>query len=237
MSDFPDAQPHGPIEELGDDIFWVPGTMRMGPGVRISRNMAIVRSGTDLTLVNAVRLSTTGERALEELGTVKNVVKIGAFHGIDDPYSVWRFGAKYWALSQEKRGEDVLPDEALSETNSPIDDGAVFEFAGTKQREGALLVQRGAGTLITCDAVQNWPNAGTSSLAGGLIARAIGLRNRPAQIGPPWRRIMTPKGASLRSDFERLAALDFAHLVAAHGAPLRDTAKADLQATIAATFR
>ncbi len=47
---------------------------------------------------------------------------------------------------------------------------------------------------------------------------------------------MTPPGGSLKADFERLAKLDFAHLIAAHGGPLRDTAREDLQATIEATF-
>jgi len=136
MSDLPDAQPHGPIAEFGDDIFWVQGSMRMAPGLRINRNMVVIRSGRDLTLVNAVRLSTKGEQALEELGTVKNVFKIGAFHGIDDPYSVWRFGAKYWAQAGAVHGENA-PDEELSESNSPVEDSAVFEFAKTTKREAA----------------------------------------------------------------------------------------------------
>jgi hypothetical protein len=64
----------------------------------------------------------------------------------------------------------------------------------------------------------------------------MGFLKRPAQIGPPWLKMMTPENGTLRSDFERLASLNFAHLVGAHGAPLMNTAKQDLAATIEATF-
>ncbi len=69
-----------------------------------------------------------------------------------------------------------------------------------------------------------------------VITRAMGFTSRRAQIGPPWRKGMTPQGGSLKGDFERLASLDFKHLIGAHGGPLRDTAKSDLKATVAATF-
>jgi len=64
----------------------------------------------------------------------------------------------------------------------------------------------------------------------------MGFLKRPAQIGPPWRKMMTPKNGTLYSDFERLSNLDFVHIVPAHGCPLRNTAKQDLRATIEATF-
>lgn len=236
MSTFPDAQPHGPIEELGDNVFWVQGTMRMAPGMRISRNMVIIRSGDELTVVSAVRLSEKGERQLEALGSVTNVVKIGAFHGHDDAYYVWRFGARYWALPGATKADGPTTDAVLSASNSPVDDCTVFEFAGTKSPEAAILIRRGGGILVTCDAVQNWPNTDRCSLPGKLACKLFGFTSRPAQIGPPWRKTMTPKGGSLRGEFERLAALDFTDLIGGHGAPLRGTAKADLQATIAATF-
>ena len=236
MSTFPDAQPHGPIEKLGDDVFWVQGTMRMAPGLRISRNMVIIRSGEELTLVTAVRLSEKGERELEALGKVTNVVKIGAAHDYDDPYCVWRFGARYWALPHAAKPDGPTPDAELSASNSPVTDCAVFQFAGTKRPEAALLIQRGGGILVTCDAVQNWPNTNRCSLPAKLVCKIFGFTSRPAQIGPPWRKVMTPRGGSLRGEFERLAALEFTDLIGGHGAPLRGTAKAALQATIAATY-
>lgn len=228
--------PHGSIEEIANDVFWVQGSIQFAPGMRLTRNMAIVRSGEELTVVSPVRLSPTGEAELERLGKVRHVVKIGFFHGVDDAYYLERFGATYWALPDGARSQDPRPDEELRPDSLPIHDAKLFEFRDTKDKEGALLIGRAGGILITCDAVQHWSNTKGCSFPARLASHLIGFRRRPAQIGPPWRKRMTPTGASLKSDFERLAELDFAHLIGAHGNPLRDTAKQDLKATVQATF-
>jgi hypothetical protein len=62
--------PHDPLVELVPDVFFVHGSMRMGPGMLINRNMAVVRHGTEVTLVNPIRLSPEGEAELEALGIV-----------------------------------------------------------------------------------------------------------------------------------------------------------------------
>ncbi|HTJ80930.1 MAG TPA: hypothetical protein VL400_04380, partial [Polyangiaceae bacterium] len=106
----------------------------------------------------------------------------------------------------------------------------------TKAPEGALLVQRAGGILITCDSAQNWPDTSGCSLPAKVVTRLMGFTKRPAQIGGPWRKGMTPPGGSLKADFERLAKLDFDKLIAAHGGPLLSGARRALEATIAATF-
>ena len=101
MSDFPAAMPHGPITEVFPDVFFVTGTMRgefFGTMWQFSRNMTIVRDGRDLTLVNSVRLSPDGLAQLDKLGTVKNVVRLGDMHGLDDAFYVDRYRATFWAL-------------------------------------------------------------------------------------------------------------------------------------------
>ena len=60
----PPVYPHGPVEQIADDVFMVRGSIRMNPVVRITRNMAIVRNGSELTLVNPIRLSPAGEAEL-----------------------------------------------------------------------------------------------------------------------------------------------------------------------------
>src|SRR4051812_14909963 len=101
MDRFPAAMPHGPIEEVFPNVFFVTGTMR-GPFFesvwQFSRNMVVVREGDRLTLVNAVRLGEEGLAALDALGKVVNVVKIGSMHGVDDAFYVDRYRATYWAL-------------------------------------------------------------------------------------------------------------------------------------------
>ena len=236
MTDYAPAMQHGPIEEITNDVFWVQGSIQLAPGIRLMRNMVIVRSGEELTLVSPVRLSPGGEAELKRLGTVRHVVKIGFFHGVDDAFYLERFSATYWALPGGTRAEDPTPDKELRPDSLPIPDAELFEFRDTKDKEGALLIRRAGGILITCDSVQHWSNTRGCSFPARLVSHLIGFRRRPAQIGPPWRKRMTPKGASLKSDFDRLTQLDFAHLIAAHGHPLRDTAKQDLEATVQATF-
>ena len=236
MSEHPAAMDHGPIEEISDGVFWVQGSVQLAPGMRLTRNMAIVRSDDEVTVVSPVRLSAAGEVELERIGPVRHVVKIGRFHGMDDAYYLDRYGASYWALPGGAREEDPTPQHELKPGSLPIPDAELFEFRDTKAKEGALLINRGGGILITCDAVQNWTDTKGCSVPAKLVARLMGFLKRPAQIGPPWRKRMTPEGVSLKADFERLASLEFTHLVAAHGRPLRDTARRDLQATIAATF-
>jgi len=236
MSEYPAVMPHGPIEWVGDDVFWVRGSVRLGPGLRITRNMTIVRSGTELSLFHSVRLTPESEAELAKLGTVKNVVKLANAHGMDDAYYLDHFGATYWALPGGAREQDPEIQQELRDDNLPVDDAKLFAFRDSKEKEAVLLIERGDGILITGDAVQSWPDSAGCSLPAKLVIRLMGFLKRPAQIGPPWRKMMTPENGTLQPDFERLASLDFAHIVPVHGSPLMGTAKQDLRATIEATF-
>ena len=236
MDEYPAALPHGPLEEVTDGVFWLQGTVGLGPGLRITRNMTVVRSGEDLTIVSAVRLSPEGEAQLAELGTVKNVVKIAFFHGQDDAYYLDHYGATYWALPDGAREQDPAIQQELRDDNLPFDDCELFEFLDSKEKEAILNVKRAGGILITGDALHNWTDTKGCSPPAKLVTRLMGFLKRPAQIGPPWLKNMTPKGGSLKADFERLAGLEFKHLIPAHGRPLMDSAKRDVEATIAAVL-
>lgn len=236
MSAHPAVMPHGPLEEVAHDVFWVQGSIQMGLGVRITRNMTVVRSGEELSVISAVRLSPEAEAELDRLGTVRHVIKIGHAHGIDDPYYVERYGAAYWALPDGARPTDPKPTKTLTPEHLPFPDAELFEFQATKEREAAILVKRGDGVLITCDAVQHWPNADGCSPLAKVVTRLMGLRRRPAQISPMWRKYMSTEQSNLEDDFARLAQLPFDHLICGHGRPLRLGAQQALQATVAATF-
>lgn len=100
------------------------------------------------------------------------------------------------------------------------------------------MVQQPQGNLlITCDSVQNWADTAGCSLMGSLATRAMGLIS-PAKIGPLWLKEMSRgQPQVLRPDFDRLLQLDFSHLIAGHGALLRDQAKQALVASCERTFR
>lgn len=234
MSTFPEPLPHGPIEELFPDVFVVQSTVRMNALVSFPRNMIIVREGKSLTLINAVRLSAEGEKALEALGKVEHLVKLGFFHTLDDPYTRHRFSPKFWAPAPG----DASTEKLVEGGPSPLSKASVFCFARAKQGEAALLLEQPQGTLlITCDSVQNWASTAGCSLVGAITLRAMGFIT-PAKIGPIWLKSMTGgKIGEMKPDFDRLISHDFAHLIAGHGVLLRDGAKDALVRSMARTFR
>src|SRR5690606_12709067 len=116
----------------------------------------------------------------------------------------------------------------------PFPDAAFFIFETATFPEAALFL-KAHKLLITTDSVQYWDDWRYTSLFTKLVLRLMGLR-ASASVGAPWLKRVTPRRGSLLSDFEKLMALDFEHLVAAHGTLLRDDAKPMLKAVMAATF-
>ena len=232
MPDFlPPRAPDGPITEVFPDVFSVTGGFGFGPGLSITRNMTIVRQGEELTLLNSVRLSPEREVELDKLGKVKHLVRVGFFHGVDDPYYVNRYAPTYWAPTGTRPGDGPAPTREIKLGESPIAQSTVFTFERGKRPEVALLLERDGGILVTCDSYQNWTTFAGCSLLGGVMMRAMGFG--PTLIGGPWTKAM---GTDVREDFARLRALEFRHLVPAHGTVLRDEAKAGLTTAIAKRF-
>ncbi len=231
MTDFAHAMPHGPIEPFVKDVYFVDGLVQMATLMRFPRMMAVLRHEGELTVVNAIRLDEAGEKALDELGSVKHLLRIG-IHQLDDAYYVDRYGAKLWALDGAEHSGGLKTDHVYDEsTELPVPDLRAVIFEHTKQPEAALLLERDDGVLITCDSVQNWLNTKGCSVMAKVAMRLMGFV-KPAQIGPPWRKMMTPEGGSLKPDFERLADLNFEHLIPGHGRPIKGGANALLRATI-----
>ena len=229
----PGVQPHGSLTGFAPGIYTVRGSVVMMPLMRLTRNMVVVVADGDLTLVNSVRMDDEGTAALEALGRVRNIVRIG-MHGMDDAWYVRKYEARMWALPGVTHAHDLVTSDELSDTHLPFPGCRLFRFELTQMPEAALLHEP-AELLITCDSVQNWETTEGCSPAAALAARTMGFM-KPAQIGPPWRKRMTPSGGSLRPDFERLAALPFRHLIGGHGSPLRDHAPDRLQETIARVY-
>lgn len=230
------AWPHGALQVAFPDLFFVVGTNKTshaGVDFQTSRTMVVLREDGALTLLNTVRLDEDGLRALEALGQVRHVVRLGAFHGRDDPFYCDRYGATLWALPGVAHADGRATDRALAPGGPfPARDGEVFAFASAKLPEAAVLLAREGGILITCDAIQNWtrvdrffsPACGEMFLAQGLIGAA--------NIPSTWRRACEPSAA----DFVRLLERRFRHLISAHGEPLRDDAHARVAASVAAAF-
>jgi hypothetical protein len=213
---FAGIEPHGVLQPLGDDCWFVTGSVVFKPLLRLPRNMIVLRHEGLLTLINSVRLDAEGEAALDALGKVAHVMTIG-FHQMDDAYYIDRYRAKHWVVPGAEPDPAAVESGILEEDATlPIPNLRVFLFKETIRAEAALLLQRDGGLLITCDSVQHWVPSELMSPLAKLVTRLIGFQ-KPAQIGPPWRKRQTPEGGSLRSDFERLAELPFQRLIGGHG--------------------
>jgi hypothetical protein len=229
-----EALPHGQIEELFPDIFFVTGMMKgefFGSPWQFGRNMTVVRQAGELTLVNAVRLDDAGLAQLDALGEVTHVVRIGSLHGRDDAFYVERSDATYWGLrGTPPTGVEI--DEELTADAVPVRDASLFRFEHTKLPEAILRLDRDGGIVIACDALQNWaePDAFTDS-ATRTRMQGMGFFT-PANIGVAWQHVNEPKP----EDFVRLKAISFRHALCGHGAPLRDTAQAGYHATFKRLF-
>lgn len=205
MADYTPQWPHGPINEIFPNIFFVTGTNKTtfeGFDFQTSRNMVILREGKDLTLINTVRLTDKGLAELEKLGTVKNIMRIGAFHGRDDQFYRDRYKATYW-----EPGDKKLPISA-----------ELFSFKSDKFKEAALLLPQNDGILITCDSIQNWTMTDEFFNEQTRIKFFKEGKIRSANIGDPWKHAAQPQ------NMQDLLKLKFKHLLSAHGEPMLDKA-------------
>lgn len=225
----PPVYRHGSIEQVFDDVWHVTGEFPMGPGIRVPRNMTILRDGARLVLVNAVRLSAEGEAALDRLGKVTDVVRLAGGHGADDPYMQERYGATMWAPAGMKK--DGVTYRELTAQASPLADATPFLFEHGRHPDAALIVARDGGILVSCDAYQHWTRYDEGSFLGGLASRLMGFRG--PVIGGPWAKRM---GDGVRADFARLCEQPFRHLLTGHGTPLRDRARDELPGAMTKRF-
>lgn len=187
--------------------------------------MVIVRNGNELTLINTLRLDENGLRALDKLGKVTHVIRLGAFHDRNDVFYLDCYKAKLWAVSgmihKNNRQADFLIEKT---TITPFPGASFFKFETTTQPEAIIHIARHGGILITCDSIKNWTRVdeyfsektGNEFLKQGLIA--------PVSIDKIWLGAMRPKN----SDFARLKKLKFRHLFSAHGEPIINTADTQL---------
>ena len=227
---------HKPIEELFPNIFLVHGSARVGPGMRMNRNMIIARDGETLTLISPVRVSKTEEAKLENLGSVKHVIRIGYYHGVDDRYYVERYGAEFWCQAGSDHYAEPRPTKSLDEVCAlPIAGSELFLFTQTRFPEAAILIKAHGGLLITCDSLQHWTDWSYCTLLAKTVVRIFGFSLRTL-IGTFWLNSMTPKDGSLKADFQRLLKLKFKHLIGAHGRLCRHRAHEEVESEVRRVF-
>lgn len=191
--------------------------------------MAIVKNSSSLTLINSLRLNATGLQQLDTLGKVDNVVRLAAFHGMDDPFYKERYGAKVWSVDapytsgflSAPKPEQIYfePDFRMQAGSSdllPIHNSQYIEFGTSTPREGLLLLEREGGIVISGDSFQNvQANDPLANQLGQWMPWLLGWQ-KPYNIGPGWYRDAKPNPNEIAAVLDR----GFEHLIPAHGEPV-----------------
>lgn len=217
MPAHPAPKPHGPIEEVFPNVFFVTGAFSPGPIARITRNMVVVRRGSELVVLNSVRLTPEGEAQLDRLGKVAHVVRLGHFHGADDPYYAERYNVPVWASSRIKHAPHVGNTKTLHAGDCPIDGASVYVCESGKADEAVVILDHDGGVMVGCDVLQNWTTFDGCSFTAKIFLPMMGFG--PRCVGPIWAREMGP---GVRTDLDRIAALNFRHYLPAHGTPIHN---------------
>jgi len=231
MYEFPEAMPHGELRELFPDIFFVTGTAKIaGKPLSFSRNMTVVREDGSLTLINSVRLDEAGLKELEKLGSIDNVIRLAAFHGMDDPFYKDRFGAKVLAVKGQKytTGFDAdaepffEPDEFIDGTSElPISGSRLCVLRSAKQGEATLVLLRDGGILIAGDTLQNWRKPDRFfSIMAWIMMPFMGFI-KAYNVGPGWLKACRPSVFDLNG----LLDIRYEHVLPAHGVEVIGGAK------------
>lgn len=238
--EYPAALPHTPPEQIGEDLFVVYGSVQPGAVVRFTRNMAVVREGSELTLIDPVRMDDNGLAALDALGNVRHVLRLGPMHGMDDPFYIERYGAAFWSFPDGSAYSQPAIDHKLADGSAlPFGDASLFAFRHLRQTEGAIVLHRDPGVLLTCDSIQSYatpPHKPHTNLLTRLIMRFIGFPNETL-VGPIWLRMLAEDRDLVRAEFDRLLTLDFDQLLSAHGTFLRAGAHDAVARAVARRFR
>lgn len=225
--------------EAFPNVFLFDGQSRPMPGVAFGKVMTVVREGNELTILNSAKLDDHGERQLRSLGAVKHLVRLGSAHGLDDGWFVEKFpGITTWAPPRVKTRAHGPADKTIDEDGALPIAGKTFLFNGAAHAEAALLLPvAGAGhgaLLVTCDALQAHVDTKGASLLAAFAMRRMGFLAHPVIVGPLWLKQLGAE--NLRADFERVCRLEFKHMIAGHGVPVRDVAHEEVMRAVQRTF-
>jgi hypothetical protein len=207
-------------------IWFVRGGIKMPMALpmKFSRSMTIVRGEDGLTLFNTMRLGEAGLRTLEALGPVRNVVRLGGFHGRDDAFYREAYGARILAVAGQRytRGlgaksdvQDYMqPDVALNEDSAlPIADATLTIIRSATPPEAICRLDRAGGILITADSLQHTPAPDEYfNLPAKIMMKRMGFL-KPYNVGPGWLQFAKPSAREVRAILD----IEFDHVLPGHG--------------------
>ncbi|SEN27487.1 hypothetical protein [Nitrosomonas marina] len=227
---------HGSIVQLFENIWFVKGQLKMAMflPMHISRSMTVIKENDELVLINPIRLSESGMQALESLGKISTVIRIGGFHGRDDAFYKSQYHATVYALKGHVYTHKIsnLPDDFETGymqadvvldvgDRLPITNASLIWFQSARPPEAVLRLEQNGGILITADSLQNTPHPDEyHNWLAKVMMKTLGFFH-PYHIGPGWLKY---SGVDSR-EVSDLLSYEFNHVLPGHGDPVIGNAR------------
>jgi len=221
--------PHGPIEQLEENLWLVTGDL---PRIGLKRTMTLARMADGrLAIYNAVALDPAAMQALERLGDPAVLLVPSAYHRIDAA----RFKTRYpqsKVLCPTAARKAVSKVVALDGTydDFPSDPSvSVRLLGGLGGTEGVMFVRSQRGTTaVVNDCLFNMPhNRGL----GGFITRYITQSSAGPRVSRLARLGLVKDKAAYRAELESLASMPgLIRVVVAHHVPITESVGDTLRA-------
>ena len=227
--------PHGPIEELSDNLWRVEGEL---PHFSMRRVMTVVRlSDGCLVIHSAIALDEASMSRLEAWGTPAFLLVPHARHRLDAP----RFKERYPSLRV------LAPPAVLSKARAvvvvdgtyadmPADPALRLEvLGGTGGAEGALVVQSADGASVVLNEVV-FDLEPPKSAVGRAALRLVGF-GPGARVTPVVKLELVKDKVQLKAHLERLAAIpNLVRLIVSHSRMSQGSAAAAALRSAAASL-
>ena len=216
------VQPHGPLQQLAENLWCVEGVIRMPPGP-LPRRMTIARlDNSNLVVFSAVAVREEVLKEIESLGRPAVLIVPNAFHRLDAPSWKARF-PDMKVLTPRGARSGVNPVVRVDSVADDLGDPKVsfVSVPGTTEGEAAMVVNCATGTtLVLNDLIGNVRGArGLMRIALALM----GFGGREPQVPRAFSARMVKDKGALAAQFRAWAAMPgLRQIVVSHGDIISD---------------
>ena len=215
ISDAWQVLPHGPLEQLSENLWRVEGSLK---GMSLKRVMTVVRrKDGSLVIHSAIALAEKEQRELEALGPPTVLLVPNRGHRLDAPAYRKRYsGLRVLAPRGGRKGiEEVVPVDGTYEDFTGDDTVRLETLKGVAEEEGVMLVRSSDGmTVVLNDVVFNMDRK--KDPLGWFFTTVLGSAPGP-RVSRLTQLLFVKDRKALRADLERLAATpQLVRLIVAH---------------------
>ena len=221
--------PHGKLTEVDQGVLTVTGQIQM-PLMELERRMTVVRLPDGrLIIFSAIALDDDEMRTLDDYGRPAFLVVPSDKHRLDARIWKDRYPAMQVVAAQGAR--EAVGKVVSVDTVAPRFDDPNVEFvtvAGTRGREGALLVRTSSRTtLVLNDVIGNIRGA---SGVGGWLLGLVGFAGDKPQIPRVVKKVMIEDANALRAQLLQWAEIEsLKRILVSHGSPIEENPRQTLR--------